>query len=341
MGIQMVGRTFRGALGVGLCGFWLFALQAGCASSSDGAAASCKAACTDLCQALAACDDGAPSDCEAQCNLGTSGVSCSGVRPADQLTCNELSASYACADYCATLCTRAPSCGSFAADTCARGCASQSHSICNSKSVAARTCDQLKPELRLYDDAGNAGQGEIVVGGGFGAQYGLCTSATDCDLPLGCSATTNTCSPCEADADCGRTYPHYACSTKHECTKVDCVVDADCSASLSSPTTFCDASLHVCGECHVDADCKNATLGKVCDEKTLKCVECVDNGDCSKDSPRCDESLQYCSYCKVDKDCAGYADAPYCETLGCVACRADTDCTDVAHPTCNYRGACE
>ncbi len=327
----MVGRASRLLVSVGFSALWLLGFQTSCSSSSDGgASATCTARCSDLCKALSACDT-PPADCQAQCTLGL-GADCAGP-PADQLTCKELSATYACADYCATLCTRAPECGSFDSRKCAIGCASESPTICNPASVAARTCDQLKPELRSYQETAEIEQsGGHVSSGHFGPSYGLCESAEDCELPLGCASATNTCAACDSDADCARTYPHYACSAAHECTKVDCVVDADCSIDLTGQ--FCDPTLHVCGECHSDADCKGVISGTVCDEAKLKCVQCVDNGDCSNDAPRCEASLQYCTSCKTDADCKGRSGTPFCD-FTCVECKSDADCTDDAKPTCD------
>ncbi len=219
-------RTRWGGAGVA-AGLWLLSQLSGC-SSSEKNGTSCASLCGDMCKALAACDVEVASDCAGRCATGVAAANCADSRPPDQLTCGELKAAYACADYCATLCTRAPSCGSFDAQLCAQGCTTQSPSICNAASVAARTCDQLKPELRLYEDSARAEQGGSHIShGDFGGTnpYGLCADADDCELPLGCTLITNTCSACAADADCKRAFGPYICSAEKACTKVACASD--------------------------------------------------------------------------------------------------------------------
>ena len=197
-------RGWWGAAGVfsGLC----LLLLGGCASSDGGKP--CSSVCDALCTALAACDVEVPPDCTSQCAKGVAGADCADSRPPDQLTCAELKGTYACADYCATLCTRAPSCGTFDPKRCAQGCTIQSPAICNSASVDARTCDQLKPELRDYEDTARAEQNGSHVSVGFGGtnRYGLCTKAEDCALPQGCNLATNVCSACADDTECERTH---------------------------------------------------------------------------------------------------------------------------------------
>jgi hypothetical protein len=90
---------------------------------------------------------------------------------------------------------------------------------CNAASVAARTCDQLKPELRNYEDSARAERSgsDVAVHGSIGNAYGLCADADDCELPLGCTLSTNTCSACASDADCDRGFGSYIYSAEKEC----------------------------------------------------------------------------------------------------------------------------
>ncbi|MEI9937995.1 MAG: hypothetical protein WDO69_12320 [Pseudomonadota bacterium] len=332
---------------------WLLSQLAGC-SSGESAGTSCASQCGDLCKALAGCDGEVPSNCVSQCTTSVAGANCSDSHPPSQLTCAELKESYACADYCATLCTRAPDCGSFDSKLCAQGCTIQSPSICNAASVAARTCDQLKPELRDYEDTARAEQGGSHIGIGFGGTnpYGLCTDADDCELPFGCSLATNTCSPCESDDNCKRTLGSYICSAEKQCTKVECASDADC------PGRVCDAQRHVCAECRADADCtgfyercntQTATCGQClsdadckddvlahCDLDTNRCGQCVTNADCAgnPDFPRCDAMFDYCTGCQENADCAG-TDRPICTDSQCVVCVVDADCKNPAARACD------
>ncbi|HKO51964.1 MAG TPA: hypothetical protein VJV79_29850 [Polyangiaceae bacterium] len=281
---------FRGGLGGAslAVGVWLLSQLSGCSASADRN--NCASTCGDLCKALSACDVEVPSDCKDQCTKGVSGADCSASRPPDQLTCAELKDTYACADYCATLCTRAPSCGSFDANLCAHGCTTQSPSICNAASVAARTCDQLKPELRLYEDTARAEQNgshiSVRIGSGTNP-YGLCTKADECALPLGCVLETNTCSPCGSDTDCKHGYGSYICSTDNQCLKVACASDEDCFGRV------CDVAQHECVDCREDADCTG--FYRACNTATAKCAECTSNAHCKLASePVCDVANSSC-----------------------------------------------
>jgi hypothetical protein len=314
----------------------------GCSSPRSGGV--CDAYCTNFCEALDACEL-APKDCQDECEAGV-GDSCTGAAPADRLTCSELSEVLACADYCGTLCGRAPSCGSFDATACVRGCAELGPSICNAASVPARTCDQLKPEIRLYESIGKSGpDDDAVVGGSSGPRFGLCLSGDDCEAPSGCSLSTNTCAACEQDADCKHDYESFICSEEHECVEVGCATDDDCFAGV------CDAKTHECRQCRADSDCTG--LYKACDTETLECVpcltdahcegniggaicnptsrrcgDCATNADCPASAPRCSSDIQICTGCLLDADCAGQEHTICSSFGGCVECASDTDCAD-------------
>jgi hypothetical protein len=178
-----------------LCGLVAFV---GCSDPAPDN--SCVSFCDDLCSSLEACDIQLP-ECRASCQGGLSPAACQGEESSDRLTCAELEQSVACAEYCSKLCNRAPTCGSFDATTCVSGCLEVDPEICNSASVEARTCAELEPELRFYDEAGRD-PGVSVAGPG--SSYGLCEDADDCEEPLGCSLATNTCATCETDEDCAR-----------------------------------------------------------------------------------------------------------------------------------------
>lgn len=287
---------------------------------SESESANCSAYCTNLCEALDECEL-APSGCEQQCEAGI-GKSCQGASAPDRLTCAELSESLACANYCGTLCDRAPSCGTFDAAACVRGCSESSHSVCNAASVAARSCDELKPEIRNYEARGNVGPNEEIVSGGVGPSYGLCRSGEDCDAPLGCSPATNTCEACESDADCTREYPSYVCTEAHECAEVECLSDADCFGLEK----ICDAETNECVGCETDTHCKNHPVGSRCLPEVRQCGDCVTNADCPAKSPRCHATIHSCGGCLSDTDCAG-RDTPYCAIGGCVECKNNSHCT--------------
>jgi hypothetical protein len=252
---------------------WAFSLLGlatafiGC--SGESSSNSCIAYCDNLCSSLTTCELSiGEEDCQEACQSGLTDAECRNQPAPDRLTCDELTEVVTCAEYCGTLCERAPKCGTFDAKACVTGCASSSPSICNAASVAARTCDQLKPEIRLYERRGTPSDGDSASGGFLSpSSFGLCEEAEDCEAPLGCSQATNTCAACETNDDCAHDYGAYICNDAQECEKVACVADKDCI--LDRP---CNTETHECGECRKDADC-TLSFRPVCDTKTLKCIE--------------------------------------------------------------------
>src|SRR5882672_8934960 len=99
---------------------WLAAGVGACSNGPSlvGSSAACTHLCDDACAALAACPGGAQPGCSDTCLAGIDHTSCSNARPADQQTCAQLTTLYSCADYCNTLCSAAPQCGSFDPAVC-------------------------------------------------------------------------------------------------------------------------------------------------------------------------------------------------------------------------------
>jgi hypothetical protein len=324
----------------------------GC-SGGSGSSAGCDSYCEDLCAALDGCGKPTEASCASRCSSGI-GSSCRGARPADQLTCAEAERVESCAAYCAALCDRAPDCGSFDPALCRAGCAEEGPQICNPASVGARSCDVLKPELRLYEEMARAAQnGGEVISNSSGPRFGLCKSSDDCEDALGCSVETSTCAPCQADGDCANDFGSYVCAEDHTCQEVGCLVDDDCSSGI------CDAKLHECGDCRVesdcdglratcdvsiskcveciaDANCANAALGPRCSPVEHRCVACLSNSDCKEPySSRCDTELGgYCRSCEVDADCT-HTGLPICDSIECVECTKDEHCSDPDKPKCD------
>lgn len=265
-----------------MCGLMAFV---GCSDPSP--VKSCNSYCENLCESLAACDVEV-EDCEASCKRDLDGRDCDREEAPDRLTCSQLTEAFACSQYCVALCDRAPSCGSFDAGACVNGCLEVEPSICNPASVDARSCDQLKPEIRFYEEVGADTGGSHTFATGPGPLFGLCAEADDCDEPLGCTLSTNTCGACETNDDCASAYDARVCNDAQECETVECLVDDDCI--LGGP---CNTETHECGECRVDADCKTL-LGGACDSE-LKCVECNEDADCNPDYyPSCDVAAHKC-----------------------------------------------
>lgn len=320
--VNRVGAVWAGSL---LCGLLAFL---GCSESSSSN--SCISYCDNLCSSLEACEVEV-QDCRSSCETGLNDRACRGQEAPDRLTCAELTATLACADYCVALCDRAPDCGSSDSGACVNGCLEVGPRICNAASVGARTCDQIKPEIRLYESVGTPTDGDHAVSGGARATYGLCEDADDCEEPLGCSQQTNTCAPCKTNEDCAGPYGARVCNDAKECETVECLSDEDCS--LGRP---CITETHECGECREDADCKTS-FGGACDVKTLKCVECKTDADCELGPyPSCDVAQQKCVECSDDSHCTN-SFAPACDTATrhCVACNEDAHCAQAYAPACD------
>ena len=269
------------------------AFVGGCFGNSASDSHACRSLCEDVCKNLATCNAGGSNSptCIDDCFAGIGSSSCAGARPADQLTCAEVEQVFDCANYCGTLCHNAPQCGSFDEKLCARGCASSDPPVCNAASVAARTCDQMKPELRQYEDRGRS----LATGGVFGGSsnptsFGLCRNASDCTSPLGCSAATNTCAPCAADPECAQGVGKYMCSPAAECVPIDCRIDADCNVVY----TACNQTTFKCVECTRDEHCASSFLGKKCDPASSSCRQCLTNADCADPTPTCHTDIHLC-----------------------------------------------
>lgn len=299
----------------------------GCSRSASGN--SCLYYCDNLCSSLQACDL-EEEDCRSNCEAELTDDACKSQPTPDRLTCAELTQTVACAQYCTTLCNRAPTCGTFNANDCLVGCLEVEPSVCNPASVNARTCDQLKPELRFYESRGTPSGGDSASGVGDGTSFGLCTGADDCEALLGCSRQTNTCAPCKTNEDCAAPNGSYVCNDEQECEAVECVVDDDCS--LGRP---CSPQTHECGECRGDEDCGSLLRG-ACDPTTLKCVDCNDDSDCRGALfSACDVELQKCVECLADSDCH-FAVEPPCDVARrtCVECNEDAHCPEDS-PRCD------
>lgn len=81
--------------------------------------------------------------------------------------------------------------------------------------------------------------------------------------------------------------------------------------------------------CELDAGCADEPLTPVCDPARAICVECVEEGDCSREEafgPRCDETAGYCQ-CAGESDCEGNPNGPRChEVAHACTCIDDGDC---------------
>jgi hypothetical protein len=350
-----------------------FALLLSTCSTDGDSSRACKSLCSDVCQTLPGCGLEVAVGCTDECVAGLGDLDCSAARPVGQLTCAELAELYACAEYCAAFCTSAVACGPFDERLCAIGCASETV-LCNARSVAARSCDQLKPEARLYEDLGRAQQSDsddVFISGGARAlsAFGLCGDADDCDSPLGCSVETNTCEACVSNAECTKEFAAQpsVCTAEGACLEVDCVTDDDCNPGnlcdtqahtciecardehcatrpLASLRPACDIASNSCVECNQDEHCAagpSASLFPACDIGNNGCVECTRNEHCSSPRGLCSLADFSCAECLTNADCP--IESPRCSDSGafCTPCDSDADCAGRGLPACSvFAGGC-
>jgi Cys-rich repeat protein len=250
-----------------------------CSSSGTSADGQCPAYCSDTCQAATLCTIAVSSTCDSDCQAGIGTDQCQALAPISQFSCSEIQQMVDCEGYCAAFCERAPTCGAFDAKLCLEGCALVKPPICNPASVAPRTCDQLKPEARSYQDAATAKNS----GTGFASfaqpgSYGLCESASDCTSGMVCVLATNVCGPCKADADCSPTTGLASACLSGVCTQVECLTSSDCFGG-----GVCDTTQHMCVPCLTAADCSGFTVagspGPMC-TAAHQCVQCLSSADC-------------------------------------------------------------
>jgi hypothetical protein len=300
-------------------GSLLFLVLAHCSSKpseEEEQREQCRAVCKDRCDAYGKCGFVTVATCADSCANSLQHADCRGEIPADQYTCDELEEVYVCAQYCATFCARVPECGSFNQQYCLEGCSFDAPSLCNPASVAARTCDELKPEARSYDEGGRLLQGDGEVHhytSPFAYQdYGLCRETYECTLPETCLLATNTCGACTQNSDCSRgTSSPYLCMDG-ECLDVDCITDDDCLIGI------CDPEAHACVECLSDANCTGTW--KACNLERQKCAECTTDAHCTREGyPVCDPKMGRCVQCRTDADCKNSlipvcGDDGYCTT---------------------------
>jgi len=296
---------------VGALGLLLLVQCGEKAGRDDGEnAAACRQLCEGRCSAFAGCGLEARAGCVDECAASLQYFDCEFERPADQLTCDELEEIAACTNYCTEFCARATECGSFDRADCLGGCTDEQPLVCNPASVAVRTCDQLKPEARVYADAGRSLRDDgFASGHSYDPEaFGLCRNPDDCDLPLTCLPATNTCGACSQASDCERGSPFeaYVCSNG-ECLDVECAINDDCILGV------CDLATYTCVDCVSDADC--STGFRICDTAVNECVECTSDAHCSAATPRCDLVQSRCRECLSDADCTD-ASQPACISGG-------------------------
>ena len=165
---------------------------------------------------------------------------------------------------------------------------------------------------------------------------------TDDSCPNGvCDTTSNTCTTCLSNTDCGATGQTRICDTSGPINAcVQCTSSQTC-ASLSPKTPICDPTTQTCITCLLSTPypangCPSGS--PVCTASVggaPTCVMCTasDSGSCGGNTPYCDGSRNSCVSCLVDSHCTGINSK--CRSGTCAPeCRFDSDCQDPANSYC-------
>jgi MYXO-CTERM domain-containing protein len=187
-------------------------------------------------------------------------------------------------------------------------------------SLADEDCDGTTDEGFDVGDACSVGVGVCVASGAK-----ICTAdalGTECDAVEG-AAGTESCNG--LDDDCNGT--------------LDDGGDALCAGSGDGTMCVAVGPLAACG-CAADADCGDATSGRICDLDTVSCADgcgvgtdrngCPADQFCTSMDPAVDGLCT--TSCNFDVDCAASPEVPFCFVDGsggfCVECTTDTHCED-------------
>ncbi len=209
-------------------------------------------------------------------------------------------------------------------------CASTTTTSCNA--TPGVPTDELCGTTLDEDCDGSTDEG-FDVGDACSVGVGICETAgakvctadmlsTECDATAGTPGTES----CNGlDDDCNGT--------------LDDGGDDLCSASADGTMCLAMGTLAACG-CAADADCGDATSGRICDLTTSSCVDGCGVGDDRNGCP----TEQFCTSmdpavdgvctttCNFDEDCAVSPEMPFCfmDSTGgiCVECTNDTQCGD-------------
>jgi hypothetical protein len=166
------------------------------------------------------------------------------------------------------------------------------------------------------DSATEAGQAGLVDAGAV-------------DVDAGDATIPDAAGTCASDNDCmGMDAPYCA---QGRC--VSCTTGEQCSGGAP----ICSAS-HTCVSCAgVDAGCPAAT--PACEVNSGRCMECLGDGDCTKDVSKSFCQAGTCGGCAGAEAsaCAGRNSAkPVCMPGGlCVECATSDDCKSAAKPICD------
>ncbi len=102
-----------------------------------------------------------------------------------------------------------------------------------------------------------------------------------------------------------------------------------CDEQDRFPCVRVDGSMQCLG-CGVDQDC---VKGERCNQKTLKCEQCVGASDCPGYLPYCSKERR-CAACTKDSHCQPTFSGHYCVRGSC-RCEQDDDCQAAGYLTCS------
>ncbi len=155
--------------------------------------------------------------------------------------------------------------------------------------------------------------GMICKDGCRGMNGNGCAADDVCTSP---DATIGACVECLVDADCGGPMSARVCDgmiCKDGCRGVGgngCMADKECTSK--------DATIGVCVECLVDADCGDLKSGKVCSGMTCKDGCRGKDGNGCPDGLSCssiDATIGVCFACSTDADCGAKGSGKVCDDL--------------------------
>lgn len=208
-------------------------------------------------------------------------------------------------------------------------------SLDSAEAGAARTTAARDPNANCRDT--NECSADVCTAGvcshpprdtGFACSAGACTGGAD-----------STCVQCVADNNCSGGTPYCEVGA-HECRA--CLTNTHCNDQNNCTSDACRA-----GTCAFDTMAPGMSCqGGVCNgvSPAPMCVQCINDGQCSGNTPRCDTSTNTCGQCNADSQCN---DGNSCTTDSCSAgscahiaqapgqaCQGGVCNGDTSHPAC-------
>jgi hypothetical protein len=127
-----------------------------------------------------------------------------------------------------------------------------------------------------------------------------CFNDDDC-APLGryCDRGLNRCVACRDEFGC----PDDAWCDNHGQCREPCLTEAHPADDCRDEAQLCDERRNVCISCREDQHCTGSLDGPYCLPGGARCVQCVADSDCRRETPRCDPVEFRCVECADSRDC--------------------------------------